>query len=209
MGTAPSWRWAITEPSSPPPEPEILRPYPAPSPVGRGALTQGPAGVGVLADLAGMRPSGKSVPSRKWGPTPLAEGCPGGLLPLDPHTAGPQPHSERRLAQDRRAKAWNIPPSPRGKVREGKSKAFLIVSGEGEGWNFSPRTPPQGHVNGRLPMWNGFKKGPCSCFAVGNGIFAKEGGLQMGVNRLHPGSLGSRLIHTNYTRTDRVFLSAM
>jgi len=34
------------------------RPYPAPSPTGRGTLTRGPAGVGGLADLAGTRPLG-------------------------------------------------------------------------------------------------------------------------------------------------------
>jgi hypothetical protein len=35
-------------------------------------------------------------------------------------------------------------------------------------------------------MQTGFKKGPYSCFAVEKGIFAEEGGLQMGVNALYP-----------------------
>jgi hypothetical protein len=50
------------------------RPYPAPSPVGRGSLTRGPAGVGAPADLAGTRPLvvgapplHRSAPSRKRG----------------------------------------------------------------------------------------------------------------------------------------------
>jgi hypothetical protein len=50
-------------------------PYPAPSPMGRGSLTRGPAGVGAPADLAGTRPlvggashPHKSAPSRRWPP---------------------------------------------------------------------------------------------------------------------------------------------
>jgi hypothetical protein len=58
-------------------------------------------------------------------------------------------------------------------------------------------------------MQIGFKKGPYSCFAVENGIFAKEGDLQMDVNTLHPLCVGAYLIHTNYIRFNRVFLSTM
>ncbi len=79
--------------------------------------------------------------SRK-GPAPLPEGVSGRPpRPRSPYCWSTTPF-RGGLAQDGRTKAWNIPPSPRGKVREGKSKAFLIAFGEREGWNFFPRTPP-------------------------------------------------------------------
>jgi hypothetical protein len=66
------------------------RPYPAPSPVGRGTLTRDPAGVGAPADLAGTRPLvvgapplHKSAPSQNGGPAPSAEGASGRPPPLD------------------------------------------------------------------------------------------------------------------------------
>ena len=131
----------MAAPSSPPPEPEI--PTPLPRPIARGEHPYpGPGGSGRDGGPGRYAALGEKRTFTEMRTYASGGGVPGGLLPLDPHTAGLQPHSERRLAQDRRAKAWNIPPSPRGKVREGKSKAFLIVSGEGEGWNFSPRTPP-------------------------------------------------------------------
>jgi hypothetical protein len=65
------------------------RPYPAPSPVGRGTLTRDPAGVGAPADLAGTRPLvggasplHKSALSQNGGPAPSAEGASGRPPPL-------------------------------------------------------------------------------------------------------------------------------
>jgi hypothetical protein len=46
---------------------------------------------------------------------PRRRGCPEGLLPLDPHSAGLQTHSEQGLVQDGSTKAWNVPPLPMGK----------------------------------------------------------------------------------------------
>ena len=72
-----------------------------------------------------------------------------------------------------------------------------------------PEDSPIGTCKRQAPNVDRFQKGPCSCFAVENGIFAKEGGLQMDVSALHPGLVGACLIHTNYTHLNRVFLSAM
>ncbi len=72
-----------------------------------------------------------------------------------------------------------------------------------------PEDSPIGTCKWQAPDIDWFQKRPYSCFAVENGIFAKEGGLQMGISMLHPRPLGAYLIHTNYTRLNRIFLSAM
>ncbi len=72
-----------------------------------------------------------------------------------------------------------------------------------------PEDSPIGTCKQQAPDIDRFQKGPYSCFAVENGIFAKEGGLQMGAKALHPCWRGACITHTNYIRLNRVFLSAM
>jgi hypothetical protein len=48
-----------------------------------------------------------------------------------------------------------------------------------------PEDSPIGTCKRQAPNVDRFQKRPYSCFAVENGIFAKEGGLQMGVMASH------------------------
>ncbi len=118
---------------------------PLPRPIARGAghPYPGPGGSGCAGGLGRHAAFGVKPAFAKMGSLhPRRRGCPGGLLPLDPHSAGLQTHSEQGLAQDGSTKAWNIPPPPHGEkfVKE-RAKLFLSHLGRGRGGTF-PRGLP-------------------------------------------------------------------
>ena len=91
---------------------------PLPRPIARGAghPYPGSGGSGRAGGLGRYAAFGvKRTFTKMGGLRPRRRGCPGGLLPLDPHSAGLQTHSEQGLVQDGSTKAWNVPPLPTGK----------------------------------------------------------------------------------------------
>jgi hypothetical protein len=72
-----------------------------------------------------------------------------------------------------------------------------------------PEDSPIGTCKRQAPDVEQFQKRPYSCFAVENGIFAKEVVYKWVLKRYILTGEGAYFIHTNYARLNRVFLSTM